>query len=80
MREMGLFTADIIKEFEQKNIECVECTEGTLLDNLLFYDSELEIYYMCVEYAKNEWASCYKIYVGRCIEIYNEWDKLTKAE
>lgn len=78
MRDLGLFTSNAITELEtEQNIECVECIDGTLLENLLFYDSELEIYYMCVEYAKNEWTSCYKVYAGKCIEIYNEWEKLT---
>ena len=64
----------------REEIELIDCIEGCLIDNLLFYNCETQIYYMCLEYPLNCWSSCYQVRYGTEEEVYEVWDKLLERE
>lgn len=79
-KEIGLYTVSAIDELQNReNIEFVDCIEGCLIDSLLLYDSKADLYYMCIEYAQNEWTSCYKVSCGNGKIIYQKWDSIKES-
>ena len=79
-KELGLYTVNAIEELQNKeNIELVDYIEGCLIDSLLLYDSKADLYYMCMEHAKNEWTSYYKVSCGNGKIIYRKWDSIKES-
>lgn len=76
-KELGLYTYDTIQKFQDEdNINLIDCIEGCLIDNLLFYDTKTNLYYLCIEYEQNEWASSYQVCCGIESIIYDKWNQL----
>lgn len=79
MKDLGLYNGNLINELlEKEEFESVDCIEGVLLDDELFYNHNNKKYYMCLEYALNSWSSCYKVYCGEMKEIYEKWNERKK--
>ena len=79
-KELGLYTVGAIEELQDReNIEITDCIEGCLIDSLLLYDNKADLYYMCMEYAQNEWTSCYKVSCGNEKIIYQKWDSIKES-
>ena len=79
-KELGLYTVGAIEELQDReNIEITDCIEGCLIDSLLLYDNKANLYYMCMEYAQNEWTSCYKVSCGNEKIIYQKWDSIKES-
>lgn len=76
---LGLYSCKAIENLRHRQeIESVDCIEGVLIDNLLLYNQEQEIFYLCQEYALNEWSSCFRFYSGTEKPIYEKWDDLRR--
>lgn len=77
MEELGLYTKSAVRELMEYN-DCIEYTEGCLLDNFIFYNSRLQKYFLCIEHALNTWSSCYKVFSEdeNGSAIFDMWDKL----
>ena len=69
----------MIEVMDRENIEITDCIEGCLIDSLLLYDNKANLYYMCMEYAQNEWTSCYKVSCGNEKIIYQKWDSIKES-
>lgn len=73
MKKLGIYSDEYVKTLSsQDGMECVNCEEGCLIDNLLFYDTITERYFMCVERYLNEWSSCYEVFTGDA-EVEDKW-------
>lgn len=73
-----LYSYQFIEKLLQKEcVEIIEVAEGCLIDNFLLYDYENKKYYICFEYALNEWSSCYKVITYQ-ENILNIWEKFYK--
>lgn len=78
LKKLGLYTVNAVEKFMNKeSVETIDCIEGCLIDSFLLYDSETDLYYMCMEYAQNEWTSCYKVWCGNVNSISEKWDSFT---
>ena len=77
MQRLGLFTVETVDRFAA-NKECLEFTEGCLLDNFIFWDKESRQYFMCLAHYENVWSSCYEVFVddGDGHELFNAWHGL----
>lgn len=62
MKNLGLYTSTAVEDLQkEKCIEIIDCLEGSLIDNLLLYNSKTRRYFLCLEHYLNEWSSCYKV-------------------
>ncbi len=82
MRYKGRFDAKILDALQQ-GYELLVYSEGSLIDDALFYNEELDVYILCLEAYMNCWMSDYRVYIecgngGK--EIIKHWDEHEKAK
>lgn len=77
MEKLGLYSQSEVDQMAAGS-EYIEYSEGCLLDNFIFWDSQTQRYFLCVEYALNEWSSCYQVFTEgkNGTEIFDMWYKL----
>ena len=76
MKRLGLYTEEGVQELNSnKDIEIIDCSEGCLLDNLLFYNDKTKEFFLCLEHYQNEYSSCYEVYCSSDREkVFQKWN------
>lgn len=79
MQNLGLFSAKAVNQMAFGN-EYVEYSEGCLLDNFIFWNSQTQQYFLCLVHTLTTWTACYEVFTeGRNgTEIFNMWDSLVE--
>lgn len=77
MKNLGLFSQAAVNEMVDNN-EYIEYSEGTLLDDFIFWDSQTQQYFLCLAHFLTTWTACYEVYSEdeSGTEIFDMWDRL----
>ena len=77
MQNLGLFSQSAVDQMATGN-EYIEYSQGCLLDNFIFWNSQTQQYIMCLVHALTTWTACYEVFVedGNGAEIFDMWDRL----
>lgn len=78
VEHLGLFSQSEIERMAVGN-EYIEYSEGCLLDNFIFWDSQTQQYFLCLVHFLTTWTACYEVFAedGNGAEIFGMWNKLT---
>lgn len=77
MQNLGLFSAKAVNQMATGN-EYIEYSEGCLLDNFIFWDSQTQQYFLCLVHFLTTWTACYEVFTEgeNGAEIFDMWDKM----
>ncbi len=77
MQNLGLFSQSAVDQMVAGN-ECMEYSEGCLLDNFIFWNSQTQQYCLCLVHFLTTWTACYEVFAegGSGMEIFDMWDRL----
>ena len=77
MQNLGLFLQSEVDQMAAGN-EYIESSEGCLLDNFIFWNSQTQQYFLCIVHFLTTWTSCYEVFTegGNGTEIFDMWDKM----
>lgn len=77
MQNLGLFSAKAVDQMAAEN-EYIEYSEGCLLDNFIFWNSQTQQYLLCLVHFLTTWTACYEVFAegGNGTEIFDMWDKM----
>lgn len=79
MENLGLFSQSAVEHVLADN-EYIEYSEGCLLDNFIFWNSQTQQYFLCLAHFMTTWTACYEVFAegGNGAEIFGMWDRLMK--
>lgn len=77
MQSLGLFSQSAVDQMSAGN-EYIEYSEGCLLDNFIFWNSQAQQYFLCLVYFLTTWTACYEVFAegGNSTEIFDMWNRL----
>lgn len=75
IQNLGLFSAKAVDQMAAGN-EYIEYSEGCLLDNFIFWNSQTQQYFLCLVHFLTTWTACYEVFTesGNGTEIFDMWD------